>query len=104
MCGTVFAFFWQLRGAKRAALRMRPIYWTGASLALVYIVGYAILLSGVVAPEVWQRFARGVGLVVWVVVWAGPPRFSIRAYDKITEDLTIRLEEALKEQTKDDGV
>jgi CHASE2 domain-containing sensor protein len=101
MFGVGFAIYWNVRGSKEAARTMQPIYASIAALATVYFIGYGLLLFGVVDPVIWQRIARGIGMVVWVVVWAGPPAASIRTKKQIEDSLEKMVEDRL---SRDDGV
>lgn len=58
----------------------RGLAITIAVIAAMYAVGYAMLLLDVVELARWSAFYRGVSVVVWPLVWAGPALMSIQAW------------------------
>lgn len=58
----------------------RGLAITIACIASLYVVGYALLLTGTVELAKWSAFYRGVSVVVWPLVWAGPAVMSIQAW------------------------
>lgn len=66
------------RAVTLADPRFRVVFASSASLALLYAVAYLVLIGGFVSLTVWGSFLRGVAVVVWPIVWAGPAFVAIR--------------------------
>ena len=60
-----------------------PLRAVVALLAYTYSLSYAVLLAGLVDVTQWGTVMRGVALVVWPVVWAGPAIVSLRSWGKV---------------------
>lgn len=53
----------------------------------MYVIGYALLLTGTVEVLKWSAFYRGVSVVVWPVVWAGPALVSLSAWHRTQAEI-----------------
>lgn len=100
--GAGFACGWNVVAAARAPHRFRPIHSSIATLAAVYVVGYAWLLASDVAVTTWSALFRGVSLIAWPLVWIGPAAEHSRR--DVTDRVMTDLVEAVAEQMEADGL
>jgi len=80
LLGCLFAIVTNGVAARVGFLIHRGLAMTVAIIASLYVAGYALLLTGSVELMAWSAFYRGVSLIVWPVVWAGPALISIAAW------------------------
>jgi len=80
LIGCLFAIGANACAAHVGFLIHRGLATTIAIIAGMYVIGYALLLTGTVDLLAWSQFYRGVSLVVWPIVWAGPALISIAAW------------------------
>lgn len=71
--------------AQRGMPTGRVVRYCVATLAVVQVCAYTVLLFSNVDPGKWATFARGVGVIVWPVVWAWPACASVRQRSDIKE-------------------
>lgn len=75
----------------------RGLAITIAVIAAMYAVGYGLLLTGAIELAKWSAFYRGVSIVVWPLVWAGPAVMSVQAW----RHTRAQVEQALAEGVGD---
>lgn len=80
LLGCLFAIGANAVAAHVGFLIHRGLAITISIIAAMYAVGYAMLLLDVVELARWSAFYRGVSVVVWPLVWAGPALMSIQAW------------------------
>jgi hypothetical protein len=80
LLGCLFAIAANACAARVGFLIHRGLAATIAIIGVVYVIGYALLLTGSIELLRWSAFFRGVSLIVWPVVWAGPAIISIAAW------------------------
>jgi len=67
---------------------------TIAVFAAFYAVSYATFALGWWTLEQWSPFMRGVSVVVWPVVWAGPPIHSTAVWRRMVREARRQIEDA----------
>lgn len=80
LLGCLFAIGANAVAAHVGFLIHRGLALTISIIASMYAIGYAMLLLNVVELARWSAFYRGVSIVVWPLVWAGPALMSIQAW------------------------
>lgn len=78
--GCVFAVAANVAAAHVGFLVHRGLSAAVAAIAATYAIGYALLLAGAIELAKWSAFYRGVSIVVWPLVWAGPALMSLAAW------------------------
>jgi len=73
----------------------RGLAITISIIASMYAIGYAMLLLGVVELAKWSAFYRGVSVVVWPLVWAGPAVMSVQAWRHTRSQVEAALAEGV---------
>lgn len=73
----------------------RGLAITISIIAAMYAIGYAMLLLGVVELAKWSAFYRGVSVVVWPLVWAGPAVMSVQAWRHTRSQVEAALAEGV---------
>lgn len=71
----------------------RPLRAVTALLAGVYATGYALVLAGALPVAQWSEFFRGVSLMVWPIVWAGPAGYSAWAWHTAKRGARVIVEQ-----------
>jgi hypothetical protein len=80
LLGCLFAIAANACAAHVGFLIHRGLATIVAVIAGMYAIGYVLLLTGTVTLLAWSQFYRGVSLVVWPIVWAGPALISLAAW------------------------
>ena len=95
MVAQLYAVFYLTHAVRRGVLSLRPQMGVNAALALVYFIASVWLLFSNYDQATWSTVMIGVSLVVWIVAWAGPAKWSI--------DQQASWERRLREESDDDG-
>ena len=68
----------------------------------MYVIGYALLLTGTIEVLKWSAFYRGVSVVVWPVVWAGPALVSLWAWHRTEAEIAAAIRGQEQERERSD--
>lgn len=77
LCTQLYAVYYLTRATLRGVVSLRPQMAANAALALGYFAATLWLLFSTYDQATWNTVMIGVSLVVWVVTWAGPAKWSI---------------------------
>lgn len=92
LAGCLFAVVANIAAAHVGFLVNRALSATIAVVAATYAIGYALLLSGAIEIAKWSAFYRGVSVVVWPLVWAGPALMSMSAWRHTKKEIHAAME------------
>lgn len=67
---------------------------TIAAFAGFYALSYATFALGWWTLEQWSPFMRGVSVIVWPVVWAGPAVYSTAVWRRMVREARRQIEAA----------
>lgn len=101
--GASFAAFWSRKAYKEGLPSMRNVFKLVFSLASLYLFSYLLLLILDLPFLNWSAIMRGVSVVVWPVVWAGPAMISVLQQREDRKQLKI-LRQQFMERLGDDDV
>lgn len=99
LVGCLFAVGANVAAAQVGFLIHRALASVVAVIASTYLIGYALLLGDVIPVDKWSAFYRGVSVVVWPVVWAGPAVMSLVAWRHTSREVRTALGRAVSERT-----
>ncbi len=77
LCTQLYAVYYLTRATMRGVVSLRPQMAANAALAVGYFIASLWLLLSNYDQATWSTVMIGVSLVVWVVTWAGPAKWSI---------------------------
>jgi hypothetical protein len=77
MAAQLYAVYYLTKAVRRGVVSLRPQMAVNASMAAVYFVASLWLLFSNYDQATWNTVMIGVSLVVWIVAWAGPAKWSI---------------------------
>lgn len=81
LLGSLIACGSALRAVRSGIPLLRPLAAATAALAGIYAVAYLALLALWGESNLrWSQVMRGVSVVAWLVVWAGWPWMSVKAW------------------------
>lgn len=72
---------------RRGFLATAWVHYVLAAIALVYAVGYVMVLTNTLAPAQWSAFFRGVSVPVWWIVWTMPAAQSLLMWRRISTEV-----------------
>lgn len=93
LAGCLFAIVANAVAAHVGFLIHRGLAITIAVVGALYAAGYGLLLAGHLELAQWSAFYRGVSLVVWPLVWAGPALMSIAAWRHTSQQVRAAMED-----------
>lgn len=94
LCTQLYAVYYLARATMHGIVSLRPQMAANAALAICYFIATLWLLLSNYDQATWSTVMIGVSLVVWIVTWAGPAKWSIDQQASW---------EALREGEEDDG-
>lgn len=77
MAAQLYAVYYLTKAVRRGVVSLRPQMAVNASMAAVYFAASAWLLFTNYDQATWSTVMIGISLVVWIVAWAGPAKWSI---------------------------
>lgn len=77
MFAQLYAVYYLAKAVRRGVVSLRPQMAVNASMAGMYFVATLWLLFSNYNQATWNTVMIGVSLVVWIVAWAGPAKWSI---------------------------
>ena len=99
LLGCLFAICANVCAAHVGFLVHRTLASVVAVIASGYLVGYGLLLAGTIEVAQWSAFFRGVSVVVWPVVWAGPAIVSLLAWRHTSREVRAAVGRAADERS-----
>ena len=77
MLAQLYAVWYLAKAVRKGIHSLRPQMGVNAAFAVLYFIASLWLLVSDYDQATWSTVMVGVSLIVWIVAWAGPAKWSI---------------------------
>ena len=98
--GALYAAYYCFRASKEGVESFRVTFLSISGLAFIYSVAYLYLLLGDPNFLLWSTWMRGVSILVWPLVWAGPAILSIKLKSGQKQIIKKHIKKEIVEEIK----